>query len=57
MVKTNPIPQTNTVRVTSTTDLAKDETYLVTVTPATLKAAIVKIPKTTKKIKTPSAPT
>jgi len=33
--------------------LANDETYLVTVTPATLKAAMVKTPKITKNNKTP----
>ena len=48
--------QTNTVLVTSPTDLAKALIYLVTVTPQILKVAIEKIPKITKKSKAPFAP-
>ena len=51
-----PMIQTNTVLVTSPTDLAKALIYLVTVTPQILKVAIEKIPKITKKSKAPFAP-
>lgn len=48
-----PIAQTKTVRVTSHIDLVNALMYFVTVTPLTLKVAIEKIPKITKKRRTP----
>jgi len=52
----SPINQTMRVLVTSTTDLAKEETFFVTVTPKTLKQAIVNIPSKTKNNNRPLSP-
>jgi len=48
-----PIAQTKIVRVTSHIDLVNALMYFVTVTPLTLKVAIEKTPKITKKRRTP----
>ena len=48
-----PMPQTKTVRVTSQIERVNALIYFVTVTPLTLKVAIEKIPKITKKNKAP----
>jgi len=52
-VTMRPTPQTITVLVTSTSDLAKEETYFVTETPVKLKTAIVIIPIKTKARRVP----
>jgi len=51
-----PTIHTMTVLVTSQIDLASALIYLVTVTPVTLKVAIEKTPKMTKKRRSPFSP-
>jgi hypothetical protein len=55
-VTINPTIHIITVLVTSTTDLATEDTYLVTDTPAILNVAIVKTPNITRIVNVKFAP-